>query len=571
MIHRPHLLAVALSLGFLSACSPQAPSSLTWAGTEAATAVKERYVFQPFHGEALVKTGQLLSPSHHLVSTPLTDTQVKQIAKDFLASIGQSQWLTAPELEQLQSAQALAQWRKALEGQDTTLVAEVGALVHQRQEAWQAQHGSSSPGPAPGQSLPPGKPWNVALGLWAAAEPTAAPLRLLTPEETVQTWIEVRTRTLDPHTVLVRPAQAQSYNETALRTAHGVGLVLALEQQKVVVQSLIPHAPADVSKQVKIGDELLAIRLSEGPWHPVASTEEAMALLREKSSWFELKLKRKGKPLVVRLEPTSYANNAESMKVTQEILPASNGQKIRALRLEVSFFYEDGEEGKSLGDEIQSVLSQARDTDVVVLDFRRCRGGSLAEALKIAGLFVEGGTLGELRMGDGHRQPLKDPSAGQYWAGPVQLWVGPQTASSAELVAQAIRDRVKGAQVLGWPTYGKGTLQKRIELDMPAVRQEQPSRLGELWYTVAEIYSVSGRSLQQQGVALDGVLPNAVPQPWGEKALIGSLRPHPEATPFEGRTIQSAGGLTPSMADAKGLPLWRKAAAELLINPAPGT
>lgn len=570
MTRRPSLLAVALSLGLLTACSPQAPSSLKWAGTEAVVAQKGHYEFQPFHGEALAKTGSLLSPAHHLVSTPLNDDQVKRIAKDFLTSVGQARWLTGQELALLQSPQALAQWRKALEGQSTALVSEVGALVHQRQEAWQNQHGADSSAPASGQPLPPGKPWNAALGLWSA-EKNQGPLRLLTPDETVQAWIEVRTRVLDPHTVLVRPPQAQAYNETALRTAHGVGLVLAMEQQKVVVQSLIPHAPADTSKQVKIGDELLAIRLHEGPWRPVASTEEAMALLREESPWFELRLERKGKAKVVRLEPKDYANNAESMKVTHEILPASNGQKIRALRLEVSLFYEDGEEGKSLADEIQAVLSEARDTDVVVLDFRRCRGGSLAEALKIAGLFVEGGTLGELRMGDNQRQALKDPSAGQYWAGPVQLWVGPQTASSAELVAQAIRDRVKGAQVLGWPTYGKGTLQKRIELDMPSVRQDHPSRLGELWYTVAEIYSASGRSLQQQGVALDGVLPNAVAQPWGEKALVNSVQPHPAAPAAESRTIQSAEGLTPSTADAKGLPLWRKAAAELLINPAPGT
>lgn len=566
----PSLLATALSLALLTACSPSAPRPLEWTGTAALNAQGGRYALQPFHTDAMARTQGFLGSDHHLVGQPLTDAQVDQLSADVLTALGQGKWLTGEELSQLRSAAVRPQWRQALEGQSLQLVAEVGALVHQRQEAWQQRHGKGSPEPASSdQILPPQQDWDTHMKEWKAGQ--GAPLTLLTPDETLRTLMEVRTRVLDPHTTLVRPPAATAYNETALRTAHGMGLVLQGTAGAVTVESLVTGSPAEESKKVRPGDAVLALRTPTEEWATVATAEQATELLRAATDWVDIRLKRGSRVFEVRLEPKTYANNGESLGVYTEIVPAPNGQKIRALRLESTFFYESGEEGKSIADDMQDALSQARNTDVVILDFRRARGGGLEEAMKVAGLFVEGGSLGQLRMSGNHTQALKDPTPGIYWNGPIQIWVGPQTASSAELVAQTVRDRVRGAQVLGWPTYGKGTLQKRVEMDMAAARQNKPSRLGELWYTVAEIYSPSGRSLQQQGVALDGVLPNPVAQPWGERSLPRSLSPHPAAPEHPARAITSAPALTPSTPDGTGLAQWRKAAGELLVHPAPGS
>lgn len=564
----PSLLVTALSLGLLSGCADRAPDPLSWAGTAALVAQQSKG-FAPYQSGAVIRVDGLLTQPQHLVGQPLTDLQVRSIAQQFLTLTAQEVWLTPEERKTLLSPGVLPQWREALAGQSTRVAEEVGALVTQRQEAWRTKHGPSTHAPAlPDTGLTSGA-WNTQMLAWKPSEQGSI-LVPLTTDSLVLNLIEARTLALDPHTRLVRPQPAQAYNEKALRTAHGVGVVLALHDKRLLIESLFPGAPAALSKKVKPGDELVAIRKADAPWETVTTTDRAMELLRLENDWVELRLKRNGKTSVVRLAAATYPNNTESMVVNKEVLTSPTGQKIRALRLEARFFYEDGEEGKSIADEMQAALAEANDVDVVVLDLRRCSGGGLEEALKVAGLFVEGGELGSLRMGDDRKHPLLDPSKGQYWAGPIQVWVGPETASSAELVAQAIRDRVKGAQVLGWPTYGKGTLQKRLELDMASVRLSKPSRLGEIWYTVAEIYSPSGRSMQQQGVALDGLLPNQVPQPWGEKSLPGALRPTPAAPETHPRPIKSAPALQPATPDKAGLPQWRKAAGELLSNPRPG-
>ena len=564
------LLATALSLALLTACTPPAHRSLEWAGITALNATEGRYALQAFHTEAMARVQGFLGSEHHLSGQPLTDAQVDLLSADALTALGQGKWLTGEELSKLRSPRVRLQWRQAFEGQSLQLVAEIGALVHQRQEAWLQRHGKDSPEPAsPDHALPPQHDWDTDMPKWSVG--TGAPLTLLTADETLRVLMDVRTRVLDSHTALVRPQAAAAYNEAALRTAHGVGLVLQSSKGGVVVESLLAGSPAEQSKKVRTGDAVLALRTTGAAWEPMATAEQATERLRAATDWVEIRLKRGNRVFEVRLNPTTYANNKESLKVHNEIIPAPNGQKIRSLRLEATFFYEDGEEGKSIADDMQKALSQARNTDVVVLDFRRARGGGLEEAMKVAGLFVEGGSLGHLRLSHDHTQPLKDLTPGIYWNGPVQIWVGPQTASSAELVAQTVRDRVRGAQVLGWPTYGKGTLQKRVEMDMGSARESKPSRLGELWYTVAEIYSPSGRSLQQQGVALDGVLPNPVAQPWGERALPRSLSPQPAAPEHAARPIVSAPALTPSTPDGTGLGMWRKAAGELLVHPAPGS
>ncbi len=570
MLWRPSLLAVALSIGLLAGCSDSSLPPLDWAGNTQ-NEEESNYHLEPYHQDAVIRVQGLLAGKQHLVGKPLTDEQVLKIAEDFLTAVGKSTWLTGEDLQALLSPEALPHWRQAIEGQSLDLVIQVGSLIHQRQEAWVKLRGQDSAAPASaGQIMPAQNDWDGHMKAWKA-EDGASPLVLLTPDETIRALIEMRARILDPHTTLVRPDVAQTYNETALRTAHGVGIVLRAIDGRLEVETLIPDAPADRDGSLKVGDQVVAIQVSGEEWKNIASLEKAMELLRSKAPWIELRIKRNGKSLTVRLEPSDYANNVESLKAYKEILPAPNGQKIKSLRLEATFFYEDGDEKKSIADEIQEALANARDVDVVVLDFRRCRGGALEEALKVSGLFVEGGSLGQLRMNGDLKQSLADPMPGQYWSGPLQIWVGPQTASSAELVAQTLRDRVKGAQVLGWPTYGKGTLQKRLELDMAAVRNNKSSRLGELWYTVAEIYSPSGRSMQEQGVALDGALPNAVAQPWGERSLVGALAPTPVAPEAKARAIESAPNLTPSTPDGRGLGQWRKAAGELLIHPTPGT
>jgi carboxyl-terminal processing protease len=100
----------------------------------------------------------------------------------------------------------------------------------------------------------------------------------------------------------------------------------------------------------------------------------------------------------------------------------------------------------------------------VILDLRYTAGGDDKEALEVANLFIESGTLAVLQ---GQKQPKQVLNADPKQAltkVPVAVLVNQGTAGPAELIAGAIEDDHRG-QVVGVKTFGIGSVQKLIPLD----------------------------------------------------------------------------------------------------------
>jgi carboxyl-terminal processing protease len=96
-----------------------------------------------------------------------------------------------------------------------------------------------------------------------------------------------------------------------------------------------------------------------------------------------------------------------------------------------------------------------------VLDLRNNPGGLLASAEDVASVFAHG-PLGRMVRRDGSSQVLESrdlPATSK----PVAVLVNGGTASAAEFVAAAIRDRGRG-RLLGTPTYGRRQAQVYLPL-----------------------------------------------------------------------------------------------------------
>jgi C-terminal peptidase prc len=126
----------------------------------------------------------------------------------------------------------------------------------------------------------------------------------------------------------------------------------------------------------------------------------------------------------------------------------------------------------------------------VVLDLRGNRGGLLSQAVAVASAFLPGGTVA-LTVG-------RHPDAGRVWqsngpdlAGglPVVVLVDGRSASAAEIVAAALRDRGR-AVVVGSATTGKGFIQAVVPL---------PNG-GELLVTWSQVLGPAGWPIQGVGV-----------------------------------------------------------------------
>lgn len=143
--------------------------------------------------------------------------------------------------------------------------------------------------------------------------------------------------------------------------------------------------------------------------------------------------------------------------------------------------------GAQLRGDVAKVLHQH--AQALILDLRENGGGLLDEAVNVASIFIADGTIVSTR---GRSQPSQVYTAkGNAIAPriPMVVLVDRGTASAAEIVTGALKDRGR-AEVVGTRTYGKGVFQEIL----PVLGG------GALDITVGEYFTPNGQNLGGGGV-----------------------------------------------------------------------
>ncbi|OCR86154.1 peptidase S41 [Campylobacter fetus subsp. testudinum] len=132
----------------------------------------------------------------------------------------------------------------------------------------------------------------------------------------------------------------------------------------------------------------------------------------------------------------------------------------------------------------------------IVLDLRNNPGGLLNQAVGLANLFIDKGTIVSQkgRSKDEDENYVADPSLFVTKA-PLVVLVNGGSASASEIVSGALQD-LKRAVVVGENTFGKGS----VQIVMPIDKTEA------LRLTVARYYLPSGRTIQAVGVKPDVIV-----------------------------------------------------------------
>jgi carboxyl-terminal processing protease len=115
-------------------------------------------------------------------------------------------------------------------------------------------------------------------------------------------------------------------------------------------------------------------------------------------------------------------------------------------------------------DELKNALTELRQNNVsgLVIDLRNNSGGLLQESVLVASQFVDGGVVVYEKSNQEEHELLAE-QGGLATDLPLVVLVNEGTASAAELVAGAIRDRDRGI-LIGQTTFGKGTVQRIYRL-----------------------------------------------------------------------------------------------------------
>jgi carboxyl-terminal processing protease len=161
--------------------------------------------------------------------------------------------------------------------------------------------------------------------------------------------------------------------------------------------------------------------------------------------------------------------------------------------------------------DVRKVLRQG--AQALILDLRENGGGLLNEAVNVGSIFIPDGTIVSTDGRSQSRQVYMAKGNAIAPHIPIVVLVDRDTASAAEIVTGALKDRGR-ATVVGTRTYGKGVFQEILPL----------SNGGALDITVGEYFTPNGQNLGGGGVREGGgIRPNVYaldnPHARGDQAL----------------------------------------------------
>ncbi|MBS1643873.1 MAG: carboxy terminal-processing peptidase [Bacteroidetes bacterium] len=320
----------------------------------------------------------------------------------------------------------------------------------------------------------------------------------------------------DPHTDYFAPKTKKDFEIAMSGSFYGIGAQLKEEDGKTKIVMIIPGSPCWKQGELKAGDIILKVARGSGAPLDIMGyeIEDVVDKIRgEKGTEVRLTVKSvdgsiKVIPIIrgeVKLDDTfakSAVFKSKSGPVGYIYLPE---------------FYADFNHinGRRCADDVAKEVIKLKNAGVtgIILDLRGNGGGSLTDVVDMGGIFVNQGPMVQVKSANAPASTLSDREDGTLYDGPMAIMVNAGSASASEIMAAAMQD-YKRAIIVGTTTFGKGTVQKVIELSdfmNPVTRMKMVGQppIGAIKLTVQKFYRINGGSTQLRGVTPDIILPDA--------------------------------------------------------------
>lgn len=332
----------------------------------------------------------------------------------------------------------------------------------------------------------------------------------------------------DPHTAYFDMSAKKGF-QTNLNTEgyyYGFGLD-DNEKSEVVISSLMPGSPAWKCGQLNKDDVLLELQWEgQDPVDvSISSADEVNALIDE-SKITKLNItvrKANGQLASITLQKEKVENEQQFVKS----FVLTGKQKIGYIYLPGFYTSWEDKSGSSCAADMAREIIKLKKEGIegIILDVRFNGGGSLHEAVDLAGIFIDDGPLCLIKSKEGKIQTLKDMNRGTIWDGPLLMLVNGQSASASELVAAVLQDYNR-AVIVGSRTHGKATAQQVLPIDTASsAPYAQNSKYGFVKITNGRLYRVTGKTAQASGVEPDIRLPDVYNrEEWHEGNLPFALK-----------------------------------------------
>ncbi len=291
----------------------------------------------------------------------------------------------------------------------------------------------------------------------------------------------------DQYTVFMDAKEAQAFNDDLSgNIGGGIGAEIGSRNNLPTIIRILPGNPAEKAGLLA-GDVIIAV--NDEPSADWTATKAAEKIRGAVDTTVKIKVMRASEEKNFTITRATISNPSVQSSV-------SNGIGI----LTIGRF---DDETSSLA---RKAAAEFRNQNVrgVVLDLRGNGGGYLNSAQDVSGLWLNNQVVVSERTNGKVVDELKSGTNAILAGIPTVVLVNGGSASASEIVAGALQDH-KAATLIGEKTFGKGTVQKVINLSGSGTLLYDASNAGGplLKVTIARWYTPNGKNITKEGISPD--------------------------------------------------------------------
>jgi carboxyl-terminal processing protease len=305
----------------------------------------------------------------------------------------------------------------------------------------------------------------------------------------------------DPHTNYFSNDTKSSFVSTLSKEKLSLGLDVSLnEKNEINIIEIDPNGPAFKTGRIQKGDQVLAISNQKETLEVSCSSLKSIATMMssELNTILTLTLKRNsGKPFKVTIQKQVLKDEENT------VYSFIADKNIKVGYIKIPSFYSDFKErnGKGCAQDVAKETVKLMQDDIkgLILDLTDNGGGSMEEAVKLAGLFIDRGPISIVADNKKQLSIINDPYKGVIYKGPIVIIINGNSASASEFFADIMQDYNR-AILIGSTSLGKASMQTIMPLE-----KNDDQHFVKL--TVSKFYRITGKSHQAIGVIPDVQIP----------------------------------------------------------------
>jgi carboxyl-terminal processing protease len=277
----------------------------------------------------------------------------------------------------------------------------------------------------------------------------------------------------DQYTVFMDAKEAQDFeDDLSGQIGGGIGAEIGVRSGQPTVTRVLPDNPAE-KIGVQAGDIILGVNDESAKDWP--SDKTADKIRGDIGTTVKLTVRRGEEAKTFSITRANVTNPSVSSSIQDGIGV-----------IDISRF--DGETSSLARKAAENF--KAQNVKGVILDLRDNGGGYITAAQDVAGIWLDNKTVVSERTGGKVVDELKSGGNPILAGVPTVVLVNGSSASASEIVAGALQD-YKVATLVGEKTFGKGTVQKIIDLPNGT----------KLKVTIARWYTPNGKNITKEGIA----------------------------------------------------------------------